>query len=238
MSKLLRWGAPGLIALGALYVIGFVVYQQYVAEPSLTLSIRSGSADVAPGTPIGLTTAGWDTRITSAELRRAALDERGVWGPSKEVPVQVALEPLESRPGEQVGRVLAADGSDPVVPDARLELTLHGTAKELAFPLPVPREVPIERRLEFSTRLSPRPEVPPRPINLRYGEELVVKWSAPMRSFNVTATPQARVDVALDPAKPNVSTLVLPDAKEGQEYVVTIQGAVASNGVALQKPYS
>ena len=42
MSKLLRWGAPGLIALGALYVIGFVVYQQYVAEPSLTFSIRSG----------------------------------------------------------------------------------------------------------------------------------------------------------------------------------------------------
>jgi lipoprotein-anchoring transpeptidase ErfK/SrfK len=238
MSKLLRWGAPGLIALGALYVIGFVVYQQYVAEPSLTFSIRSGSADVAPGTPIGLTTAGWDTQITSAELRRATLDERGVWGPSEEVPAQVALEPLESRPGELVGRVRAADGSDPVVPDARLTLTLRGSAKELAFPLPVPREVTIERRLEFSTRLSPRPDVPQRPVSLRYGEDVVVKWSAPMRSFDVTATPRARVDVVLDPGKPNVTTLALPDAREGQEYVVTIQGAIASNGVPLQKPYS
>ncbi len=227
-----------VLSAGAAYAMSVRMWQERVAGPSLELSIASGARDVAPGTPIGITTAGWNTEITSVTLTRADLDEQGNWGRSQTVPIRLVQQPLGERPGDTIGGVLSADGDSPVVADARYTLTLQGIFQEVALPLPWTRDVPIQRRIEFTTQFSPRPELPGKTIALDYGDRVELKWSAPMRSLEAVATPYAPVQVQLDAARPNLGILTLSHFKEGQEYLITINSGMGVNGIALQRPYT
>src|SRR5687768_1580141 len=129
-----------VLALGA-YALSFRFWQDRIGTPSVELSIASGARDVAPGTPISVKTAGWNTAVTSVALARAELDERGNWARSAAVPVRLALQPIGERPGDAIGRVLGADGRELVVPDARYTLVVHGVSKQVVFPVPWPQDV-------------------------------------------------------------------------------------------------
>ncbi len=235
----IRWGLAGLLLLaGSGYAVGYKLWQDSLTAPSLSVSVPAGARDLAPGTPIVVTLAGSGARLTAAELTRSTLGEDGAWGPPQPIPVHVALQPSDARSGNASGPLLGDDGSSPIIPDARYTLVLRATGQQAAFPLPWPREVPIEQRVEFSSALSPRPELPAKPVALHAGESIELQWSTPMRQVDATATPPAPVQVQLDPRNPSVGTLRLPAVKEGQEYQLTIQSGIGANGVPLQHPYT
>ncbi|MHB1134103.1 MAG: L,D-transpeptidase family protein [Chloroflexota bacterium] len=95
---------------------------------------------------------------------------------------------------------------------------------------------PLLRPVQMTVETPPVPQPLLGEVKLTGGNSVVVPWDTPIRSLIYTVTPAVQSEVVIDSANGQTATIVLQGATQGQEYEVTLAGAVSDRNVPLAQP--
>lgn len=227
------WLIPATLGVVALVAATSLAFAVASSVPALSVSVVSGSVEVAPTTPleitipkVGGTLADLSLKETIRGLDGSLVSERSV--PVKPIPVDEGLG-LQTKYA-----VETADGSPLLAYDGQYELSITVETSVLQFPFPVERDQ--VSKFSFTTLTTPKVYVPQGVVEQKWQKPIEFRWSGQVKSFTVVAEPELNVKRWIDPARPEVALIDLTGARPGAQYTLRILDAVGANGAPLLAP--
>ncbi len=223
----------GLVALVALAESVLYLFVGVMSPPGIGLDGATEDGLYRVDTPPVVSVEGWDSRIIELDLRQVQQSQPMSEGwPSVQVVPRVVGH--ESFPPKLVAQVALPDGSSPLRPDSTYQLRVKAAVLQVGFPLP--KQTIITEDFTFSTVPSPRPILGDGRIDLRYGEDVVVRWNAGLTSFEYALDPPAPSEGRIDPTDHRTVRISLRGYEPGRLYRLTFTRALAENGAWMEQP--
>ncbi|RJQ46392.1 MAG: L,D-transpeptidase [Gaiellales bacterium] len=213
------------IVLGSILLIAIiaVVLLLVVFPPSIKVSPSDGGTEVDPASQsLEISTAMWGASIATVMVKEEKVAADGARYDSRILDGAV-----------RDGRFVLKDGSNPLIPDAQYTVTVTGTVKEIG--LSGITSTPVEEVHVFTTIITPMPIIPEDGLVVRYGEEAVLEWNTPIRSFDYELEGIESTAV-IDGGEGKTARITLASFSQGQSYPITVSSAESVNGRQMQQP--
>lgn len=228
--------AAAVLGLAALVALAESVLYLFVGVLSpLTVGLDGPTEDglYRVDIPPVVSVTGWGSRIIELDLRQVH-QSQPTSDPSSFGQVAPRVVDHESFPPKLTAQVTLPDGSSPLQPDSTYHLRVKAAALQVGFPLP--KQTIITEEFVFSTVPSPRPIPEDRRSELRYGEDVVVRWNTGLASFEYILDPPAPSEGRIDPSDPRTVRISLRGYEPGRPYRLTFTRAIGENGAPMEQP--
>ena len=227
IAAIARWKKVILaIAGGLAFLLLVFTSLATLLPPTVKMSPEPGSGDVTIGKQLEISASWMRGSINSVAVKEISLDPTGA---------QVSEKLVEGRLANNV--FITNDGSPLLLqPDSRYEVTIDANLTELTFTGPESRSV--TENHSFQTIITPAPLFTKEAQVVELGKPIVVEFNTPIEAFSYDINPHLNSIWQLDEANPTRALIFFEGYEQGQKYELTINSAVAENGVTLQKPYT
>lgn len=231
---------PALLLIGAgvavLMLVGAAIASLaavVAATPSsATLSTPDGASDLPLRGEVNVSLSGWDTRLEYAALYETPVGPDGSRGVERPIPIQANVARTSWWPEGSEFALNPTSGT--LSADANYRLVVLASA--LGPDVPLPRALPIQREVRFSTVRSPSPQAMTGPIRLKWAQPLQIRWDAPVEDVRYEVTPPTPIRTSIDPADRRTSSVVLENPADGETYKIVVAAARGANGIPLARP--
>ena len=222
-----RWKKAALaVAGGLVFVLLVLVALAVLFPPKIKMSPEPGSRDVPVGKQLEISSSWLRGSIESVAVKEISLDATGA---------PVSEKSLE---GKLNSSIFITDDGGPVFlqPDSRYEVTVDASLTELSFTGPERRQV--TEHYSFQTITTPAPLFAGGVQVVELGKPIIVEFNTPIEAFSYEIKPQLNSTWQLDASNPTRAFIFFEGYEQGQKFELTINQAIAENGVTLQKPYT
>jgi lipoprotein-anchoring transpeptidase ErfK/SrfK len=218
-----------MVLAGLLAVVATIVS---TTPTGATLATDDGAADMVLGSELHVGLSGWGAHLENVALYESPIGPDGRLGAERPRSVQAGIVRESPWPEGSEFTLRAADG--PLSPDASYRLVVEGSA--ITTVIPTPGRSLFEREIRFTTVRSPVPRAQAEPVRLKWAQPLQIQWDQAVQDVRYEVSPSTPIKTAIDPANPQLSTVVLENPADGETYKITVTAAKGANGVALARP--
>ena len=217
----LKYVTIALSIIIGLVVIGLVLLL-LVFPPRISASPGDAATNVNPANQwLEIGTSRWGASISAVTVSESRIEADGT---------RDAAKTLDGHLDN--GRFVAADGSNPLVPDAEYRVTVTGTVKHIG--LSGVSDEAVTETNTFTTVTTPMPVIPPNGLVVKYGDDVTLQWNEPVSSF--TYQLDGIDSTSSTDAGGNVSHITLAKFEQGKSYPLKITGATSTSGVVMKQP--
>ena len=214
------------IAVGLVVFLAILAFFLAVAvfPPGISISPANAATEVRPHDQyLEINTSSWGASVSTVTVMEKNVGSDGSLDGGRLIDGHL-----------QGNRFVSADGSNPLIANARYTVTVTGKVKKLGLTGVTTNQV--QETSTFSTVVTPMPVIPQYGLIVKPGgQELQLNWNVPISSFNYQLD-GIQSTSSISQSDPKVAVIKLANMEQGKKYPITILSATSKNGAQMNQP--